>query len=83
MDIAEKIQIALYKKSGVASKNTDPDFLSGYGVGRDTARGAEQDIHEEWKTRGRPTNGELSYPSFCEWKRGYWASRLQRACLTN
>lgn len=80
MDLSETIQLALYKKSGIASKNTDPDFLLGYGAGKDSGDDSTGDIEREWRSRGEPVPPKFSWECFCEWKRGYWAARMQRAC---
>ena len=76
-DIAANIHRVLYKKSDKANspENQSEDFLAGFEVGK--RREINDPIPAEYARRGRPHLGTKECDKFKEWKRGYWASRLQ------
>ena len=82
VDLAETIHRASYGKSGRASANAgNKPFLAGYAAGR--KEGETDDIFaREYARRGSPEYGK-PLRDFREWKRGFWASRMQKIIAEN
>lgn len=82
-DIAERVALASYGKSGRANApcNQNPDFQAGYAAGS-TLTGENGDammaIENEYARIGAP---DVIPDSFKEWKRGMWAAVLQKAAM--
>lgn len=79
-DFPERFALSLYGKTDKAnaSENDNPDFKAGYQRGLGTDESGIDAISDEWQKRGQPERGE-ALEKFCEWKRGYWASRMAKA----
>lgn len=60
-----------------AVENDNPDFKSGYDCAMGTP-GTLDAIGDEWEQRGRPEEGD-ALAKFREWKRGFWAAKMQRS----
>jgi len=79
MDLAEKIHRAIYKKSGHINANVGSPFEAGFTIGKDSgSRDTTLDIKQAWLLFDEPQPGDDIWEAFQEWKRGYWAARLQR-----
>lgn len=80
-DVPDRIARALHGKGDKANaiENQTAEFQAGYaeGLTNQAANGLAA-ITAEWRRRGSPD--ELT-DDFREWKRGYWAARMQRAWM--
>lgn len=82
MDTPERIHKAMFGKSGLANHpgNDNPEFKAGFEVGsKAKARESSDVFMPEWERRGRPQPPSIEYKRYAEWKRGYWAARMQKA----
>ena len=83
-DLAENIHRAIYNKSGRINANPGNEhFEFGFSIGTksSTDEGAPmEDLTLSWFLHGKPRVGTTRWTEFEEWKRGYWAARLQRVC---
>lgn len=81
--IAEKIHRAMYKSSPDpdAPENNNPDWLDGYAEGLTCGEYEIGDPNSpmlrSWIAYGKPerVEGKLR-----EWRKGFWAAQIQRAC---
>lgn len=79
-DIAAAIHRGLYGKSDKAnsSENQGEEFQTGFAIGKEN----EPDcITSEYFRRGEPLPDTDEYHRFEEWKRGFWAGRMQETVV--
>lgn len=83
-DLAAKIHRGIYGKCDKANSpdNSNPDFKAGYTAGMDSPRKSSglDLLTPEWERRGCPEQDTAEFEKFREWKRGFYAARMQRTC---
>lgn len=82
-DFPERLARSVYGKTDKANapENNNSDFQDGYGVGKDSTSLPSDYILHEWQRRGEPDVDGSELSAFREWKRGFWAGRMQKTWL--
>lgn len=81
-DFPERLARSVYGKTDKANaaENNNPDFQAGYRVGKDSTGLTSDYILHEWQQRGEPEGEDNpALIAFREWKRGFWAGRIQKS----
>lgn len=77
-DIAGNIHRGIYGKSDKAnaSENQSEEFQTGFAIGKENDPAY---ITAEYWRRGEPIPDTPEFAQFEEWKRGFWAGRIQES----
>jgi hypothetical protein len=80
-DIAALIHRTLYDKSDKANaqENRNSQFQAGYEHGISENEGGTDLIAAEYERRNEPGVETVEFALFREWKRGFWAGRMQKS----